>query len=98
MTFRTKQVATHVLPLVILSFFLITLKVIYHSPGEQEEVSFGFPKDADLRNSKLKSHLQNPPCGSAGIVQSQATDTKCLDDPANPPCGSLGTVQIQPLQ
>lgn len=43
MNLRLRQVATHVLPLAILSFCLITLRVSHHCPGEVEEFNYGFP-------------------------------------------------------
>jgi len=44
-----------------------------------------------FESSNLKSLLQNPPCGSAGMIQSQATP-KVVAAIGNPPCDSLGIV------
>jgi hypothetical protein len=46
--------------------------------------------------NKLKSLLQNPPCGSAGIVQSQPRN-KGSDLTGKSPCGSVGIVQVEPF-
>lgn len=43
MNFSVKQIASHVLPLAILSFCFITLRVSHHCPGEVEELHYGFP-------------------------------------------------------
>lgn len=43
MSLRIKQVASHILPLTILSFCLLTLKVTFDCFDGPDEVRFGFP-------------------------------------------------------